>query len=122
MQLTTANRREVIEDLLDIQDLLCNEWIYQRSLRTKKDQIKSLDLKKSNIKDKIKMQENFIEEVENRGNANIESNKNKIDKLNDEVDQQISENVDIEKKIQAKTKDQEELNWSKRKVIKTKQS
>ena len=41
------------------------------SMRERKDQIKSLSLKKDNIKDKIDMQQKFIEELENRGNANI---------------------------------------------------
>ena len=118
MQLTTANRREVIEDLLDIRIFSAMNGFIKDILREKKDQIKSLDLKKSNIKDKIKMQENFIEELENRGNANIESNKNKISDLNDEIDQQISENVDIENKIQAKTKDQEELIGAGDKLVK----
>ena len=118
MQLTTANRREVIEDLLDIRIFSAMNGFIKDILREKKDQIKSLDLKKSNIKDKIKMQENFIEELENRGNANIESNKNKISDLNDEIDQQISENGDIENKIQAKTKDQEELIGAGDKLVK----
>jgi DNA repair exonuclease SbcCD ATPase subunit len=118
MQLTTANRREVIEDLLDIRIFSAMNGFIKDILREKKDQIKSLDLKKSNIKDKIKMQENFIEELENRGNANIESNKNKISDLNDEIDQQISENEDIENKIQVKTKDQEELIGAGDKLVK----
>jgi len=118
MQLTTANRREVIEDLLDIRIFSAMNGFIKDILREKKDQIKSLDLKKSNIKDKIKMQENFIEELENRGNANIESNKNKISDLNDEIDQQISENEDIENKIQAKTKDQEKLIGAGDKLVK----
>ena len=49
-------------------------------MRTKKEQSKSLDLKKDNIKDKIEMQENFINELEERGNANINANKKKIDR------------------------------------------
>ena len=33
----------------------------------------------------MKMQQDFIEELENRGNANIDANNQKIDKLDEEV-------------------------------------
>ena len=63
MQLTTANRREVIEDLLDIRIFSAMNNLIKENIRTKKDQIKSLDLKKETLKDKMKMQQNFIEAV-----------------------------------------------------------
>ena len=71
MQLTTSNRREVIEDLLDIRIFSAMSNLIKDNIREKKDQIKSLDLKKQTVRDKMKMQQNFIEELENRGNANI---------------------------------------------------
>jgi DNA repair exonuclease SbcCD ATPase subunit len=77
MQLTTANRREVIEDLLDIRIFSTMNTIIKEKIRTKKDEIKSLELKKQNLKDKVEMQKSFIEELENRGNANINANKRK---------------------------------------------
>jgi len=40
-------------------------------LREKREQTKSLDLKKDNIKDKIVMQKNFIKELEEQGKNNI---------------------------------------------------
>ena len=79
MQLTTANRREVIEDLLDIRIFSAMNLLIKDKIREKKDQIKSLELKKDNLKDKMKMQQSFIEELENRGNANINANKEKIE-------------------------------------------
>ena len=81
MQLTTANRREVIEDLLDIRIFSAMSNLIKDKMREKKEQVKSLDLKKSNLKDKMKMQEEFIEELESRGNANINANKEKIGNL-----------------------------------------
>ncbi len=74
MQLTTANRREVIEDLLDIRIFSAMNSIIKDKIRIQKEQIKSLDLKKQNLKEKEQMQKNFIEELENRGNANINAN------------------------------------------------
>ena len=92
MQLTTANRREVIEDLLDIRIFSAMNNLIKDHIRTKKEQIKSLTLKKDTVKDKMKMQQDFIEELENRGNANIDANNQKIDKLDEEVDHYMKQN------------------------------
>ena len=67
MQLTTANRREVIEDLLDIRIFSAMNGLIKDRIRTQKEQIKSLDVKRKNVKEKIDMQKSFIEELENRG-------------------------------------------------------
>ena len=99
MQLTTANRREVIEDLLDIRIFSAMSNLLKDSMRERKDQIKSLELKKFNLKDKIDMQQKFIEELENRGNANINSNKEKITKLDGEVVVYMRENASLEEDI-----------------------
>ena len=66
MQLTTANRREVIEDLLDIRIFSAMNGLIKDRIRTQKEQIKSLDVKRKNVKEKIDMQKSFIEELENR--------------------------------------------------------
>ena len=118
MQLTTTNRREVIEDLLDIRIFSAMSNLLRDNMRERKDQIKSLDLKKSNLKDKIDMQQKFIEELENRGNANIASNNNKIDKLDAEVVSYMDENYIIEQNILKVTKEQEEVIGAGNKLVK----
>jgi DNA repair exonuclease SbcCD ATPase subunit len=109
MQLTTANRREVIEDLLDIRIFSTMNTIIKEKIRTKKDEIKSLELKKQNLKDKVEMQKSFIEELENRGNANINANKRKISDLDAEVGTYMTENARTEEDIFKYTKEQEEV-------------
>ena len=109
MQLTTANRREVIEDLLDIRIFSAMNNLIKDKIRTQKDQVKSLQLKKENLKEKIKMQQNFIEELENRGNANINANKEKISKLDKEIGVYMSDNSVIDENIIKCTEEQEEL-------------
>ena len=99
MQLTTANRREVIEDLLDIRIFSLMNNILKDKIRTQKEQVKSLDLKRETLKDKMKMQKEFIEELESRGHANINSNKKKITKLDEEVGGYIKENETIDGKV-----------------------
>ena len=118
MQLTTSNRREVIEDLLDIRIFSAMSNLIKDNIRERKDQIKSLDLKKQTVRDKMKMQQNFIEELENRGNANIESNNNKIDKLDSEVASYMEENSAIEQNILKFTKEQEDVTGAGNKLVK----
>jgi len=118
MQLTTAHRREVIEDLLDIRIFSAMNNIIKDKLREKKDQVKSLELKKENLKDKMKMQQEFIEELENRGNANINANKEKITNLDSEVGVYMNENSKIEEDIFKYTKEQEEVIGADDKLVK----
>ena len=118
MQLTTANRREVIEDLLDIRIFSAMSNLIKDKMREKKDKVKSLDLKRSNVKDKIKMQQNFIDELENRGKQNIDSNNTKITKLMKEVDEYIDENTKLDAEVQKFTKEQEEVTGARQKLSK----
>jgi DNA repair exonuclease SbcCD ATPase subunit len=118
MQLTTANRREVIEDLLDIRIFSAMNSLIKENIRTKKDQIKSLSLKKDTLKDKMKMQQDFIEELENRGNANINSNKEKIANLDKEVGNHMKLNKELEGNIQTLQVNLETLQGSSDKLVK----
>ena len=118
MQLTTANRREVIEDLLDIRIFSAMNSLIKEKIRILKEQSKSLDLKKDNIKDKIEMQENFINELEERGNANINSNKKKIIDLDAEVIAYMEDNSSLEEKISGYIKEQESVTGAGDKLVK----
>lgn len=118
MQLTTAHRREVIEDLLDIRIFSTMNVLIKDRIREKKEQIKSLDLKKETLKDKMKMQQEFIEELENRGNANINANQEKIAKLDAEVGIYMNENARTEEDIFKYTKEQEEVLGAGDKLVK----
>jgi len=109
MQLTTSNRREVIEDLLDIRIFSAMNGLIKDKIRTQKEKVKSLDLKKENLKDKMKMQKDFIEELENRGNANINANREKVTTLDNEVGKYMEENEDTEKEIERLSKEQEDV-------------
>jgi DNA repair exonuclease SbcCD ATPase subunit len=118
MQLPTAHRREVIEDLLDIRIFSAMNNLIKDKIRTQKDQVKSLELRKENLKEKMKMQQNFIDELENRGNANINANKEKIAKLDGEVGIYLTENAKIEEDVFKYTKEQEEVVGSGDKLVK----
>jgi DNA repair exonuclease SbcCD ATPase subunit len=79
MQLTTAHRREVIEDLLDIRIFSSMNNLIKEKIRQQKEQIKSLDFKKESLKDKVQMQKNFIDEqLESRGKDNINAKSKRL--------------------------------------------
>jgi DNA repair exonuclease SbcCD ATPase subunit len=118
MQLATAHRREVIEDLLDIRIFSAMNNLIKDKIREKKDQIKSLELKKETFKDKMRMQQSFIEELENRGNANINANREKIANLDAEVGVYMTESAKTEEQIFTYTKDQEDLIGADDKLVK----
>ena len=109
MQLATANRREVIEDLLDIRIFSSMNNLIKEKIRQQKEQIKSLDVRKESLKDKVLMQKNFIEQLESRGKDSINSNKQKITNLISEVDAYMLQNATTEESIFGYTKEQEEV-------------
>ena len=80
MQLTAANRRDVIEDLLDIRVFSSMNNIVKERLRSVRDELKMLELKKSTLKEKGEMQAKFIEDITKRGEDNIESKREQIKK------------------------------------------
>ena len=49
MQLTSSNRREVIEDLLDIRIFSQMSNLLKDEIKTRKDQVKSLEFKETNL-------------------------------------------------------------------------
>jgi len=118
MQLTTANRREVIEDLLDIRIFSAMSNLLKENMKEKKDQIKSLETKKLNLKEKIEMQQQFIEELEQRGNSNILEKNNKIDKCQREIDIYITDNTLNQKEMDLCVKEQEQYAGAKNTVVK----
>lgn len=118
MQLSAAHRREVIEDLLDIKIFSSMNTIIKDKIRMLKEDIKVFELKKQTLKDKVEMQKNFIEELESRGNAKINANKEKIANLDAEVGIYMTENGVLEESIFGHTKEQEYVTGATEKLRK----
>ena len=109
MQLSAANRREVIEDLLDIKIFSSMNNIIKDKIRFIKEEVKTLELKKESLKDKVQMQNEFIEELENRGKDNINANKEKIANLDEEIGDYMKENESAEEPLRALILDQDAI-------------
>jgi DNA repair exonuclease SbcCD ATPase subunit len=118
MQLTGSNRREVIEDLLDIRIFSAMNNLIKDKIRIQREKIKSLDYKKDNIKDKITMQKNFIKELKEQEKYNINENQKKKDALGDEICVLIMQTEDLEDKVHGLTEQQKELTGAGEKLLK----
>ncbi|AIX20040.1 gpre46 combination endonuclease [Synechococcus phage ACG-2014f] len=93
MQLTASNRRDVIEDLLDIRVFSQMSGIVKDRIRQLREDIKILDLKRGSLRDKSEMQKNFINEITKKGESNIESKGEKIKTLLFEKQTLETENI-----------------------------
>jgi DNA repair exonuclease SbcCD ATPase subunit len=109
MQLPAAHRREVIEDLLDIKIFSSMNVLIKEKIRLLREDIKVLELKKESFLDKVKMQQNFIGELENRGKDNIKTNNQKIANLDEEIEQYVNQNSSLEKPLREYIKEQDEI-------------
>ena len=118
MQLSVNNRREVIEDLLDIRIFSAMNNLIKEKLRVQRENLRSLDLKKDNIKDKIDMQKNFIKELEEQGKSSVDSKKKKIDSLSTESEGCSIANLLIEGSVDTLIEQQEKLIGAGEKLLK----
>ena len=101
MQLSAQNRRDVIEDLLDIKIFSSMGIVIKEKIRNLKEELKVLELKKETLNDKVQMQKDFIEELENRGKENIKEKEDKIQGLLNEENDLINANEGINWEVQS---------------------
>ena len=118
MQLTASNRREVIEDLLDIKIFSSMNNLIKDKIRVVREDIKTLELKKESLTDKVSMQENFIEELEQQSKENIEDKNSRISALFVEADNYVKENEELENDVFDLTKKQETVSGATEKLRK----
>ncbi len=109
MQLSAAHRREVIEDLLDIKIFSSMNVVIKEKIRQAKEEIKVLELKKESLLDKVKMQQEFIGELENRGKKDIDDKNVSIMSLTEEIDHLVEDNTSLEKPLYEYIRDQDKL-------------
>tara|TARA_Y100001973_G_scaffold16122_1_gene23413 strand:+ start:1551 stop:3266 length:1716 start_codon:yes stop_codon:yes gene_type:complete len=118
MQLTGANRREVIEDVLDIRIFSAMNTVIRDKLKNQRDTIKTLELGKENVKDKLQMQENFIKQLEDRGKEDIEDKNGKIKELGIEADTHLEHNQILESNVLDLISEQENVTGANKKLKK----
>ena len=118
MQLSGSNRREVIEDLLDIRIFSAMNSLLREKLKVQKEEILTLDLSKDNVKDKVEMQETFIKELETRGKQRIQEKEGKINLLEGEIQETSDETECLMKDAEMFNNDLENFTGANKKLKK----
>ena len=116
MQLTATNRREVIEDLLDIKIFSSMNNLIRDKIKIVRDETRTLDLKKESLNDKVEMQNNWIKELESQSKGRIDDNQQKITTLFTESDDYVSVNEQLENNVSDLTKEQEAVTGATEKL------
>ena len=99
MQLTSANRRDIVEDLLDIKIFSTMNGILKDRVRSCNEVIREASIRKDMIEDKIEMQESFIRDIEKSGKERIDRKEKQVENLHKEVDVIMDENDEKTLKI-----------------------
>lgn len=99
MQLPTNSRREVVEDLLDIRIFSSMNDIVKGRIRLVKDEIRTLELKKESLKDKVDMQKNFIQQIEDQSKEDVSYKENQINVLLTEENEFMHKNENINNNV-----------------------
>ena len=99
MQLPTAHRREVIEDLLDIKIFSSMNVLIKDKIRSIREETRTLELKRDSLKDKLKMQKEFIEQIEQSSKNDIKEKKEQIKNIAEEANKYIITNTRLVEEI-----------------------
>lgn len=118
MQLSAANRRDVIEDILDIKIFSSMNLSIKERLKSCKEEINKLEYKKESFADKVTMQKNFIKEIEDLSKSDIQSKKDFIFNLTKENDELLSQSLLYEDSLIAKKEEMEEYSSATSKLRK----
>jgi DNA repair exonuclease SbcCD ATPase subunit len=106
MRLPAADRRQVIEDLLDITVFSRMNIVLKEKISALKEDLKALDLKIETVKEKIRLQNEYISKLKSKVQQSISdigdyvvSEKSKVEKLQQEIDSKTAEIETLTKNI-----------------------
>ena len=105
MQLTPPNRREVIEDLLDIRIFSTMNTLLKDRVKSLKDSIRDHEYKLDMAKERVEMQQRFIMDLKEQSAANNAQRQGEITSLRDEI-VKVQEMVDADMKLCAELQGQ----------------
>ena len=94
MQLTPPNRREVIEDLLDIRIFSTMNNLLKEKAKGVKEIIRDAEYKFELIKEKVEMQQRFIADLTEQSSANQAAGREEIEGIEGEISRLMTEVAD----------------------------
>jgi DNA repair exonuclease SbcCD ATPase subunit len=92
MQLSSGDRREVIQELLDIKVFSSMNMLVKDNIKNIKDTIKLLRVKEVSLEEKVELQQEFIEQIKQKDSANLQDKKDKIKKYQGFITELYEEN------------------------------
>ena len=109
MQLTAPNRREVIEDLLDIKIFSAMGLILKERVRGVNERLREISIRKNLLEEKIDMQNGFIQEIENTSKKDAKDKREKIKNINKQIERYEDDLAEMSQELDAINKDMEML-------------
>ena len=102
MQLTAANRREVIEDLLDINIFSKMNMVLKDNIASLKDKIRDAAHQVDIVKNKIEVQRKYINDIKSLNEEKWREKQTEIKTQEDSIEQVNAENEEIQKTLETK--------------------
>ena len=91
MQLKSTHRREVVEEILDIQIFSVMNLLLKQNLKSLQDEIKEVDYNYNLITEKISLQQNHIDDLKKNKDKIIEQKTKSIETNKEEIENKIVE-------------------------------
>ena len=109
MQLSNSNRREIVEDMLDIKIFSGMASILRDKMRSTNELIRELTTKRDMVEEKITMQESFIADLDKRGKERIKNKEERLSSLDRDINSLLEENKDNQSDVEFHTKELEQF-------------
>ena len=118
MRLPLAQRREIIEDILDIQVFSTMNVLLKDKVRENNDEIKKLDYEIHLLEEKIDLQKKYMLELEKKNKEEITRKENKIAELLQNENENHQEIARLNEEVLKHSKEMEEVSNSATKLKK----
>jgi DNA repair exonuclease SbcCD ATPase subunit len=109
MRLPLAQRREIIEDILDIQVFSTMNVLLKDKVRENNDEIKKLDYEVHLLEEKIDLQKKYMLELEKKTKEEITRKENKITELLENENEYHNEVARLSSEVQKHSEDMKEV-------------
>jgi DNA repair exonuclease SbcCD ATPase subunit len=120
MQLPTPKRREVIEDLLDIQVFTAMNVLLKKRIDANKEAVKDLKYEMDLLEGKIDSATRFNESIRVRNEDELSNLRAKIEDFNQDIDSMTDIIADMQDRVTALLKQMEDVGYSDTKLNKLK--
>jgi DNA repair exonuclease SbcCD ATPase subunit len=116
MELSSSERRDLVEELLDIKIFSAMNLVLKDKIRNLESDIREIDLQKKSIKDLIESEKEHIEIIRSSGSEMIERKQIELNSLSEETDNLIELNSKLQDTLLELNSDLEKLSYIPKKL------